>query len=656
MGSVLPALLLLLFSTWCGTWGGAADGARSVVAHLVLLGLLALAGDFNPLRLSRWGNLLLGGLVFSVALSFLFSPVPRAGRVGVLLLPAFLAIPPFVERCWPDAQSRRRGLLAIAIVVGLVAGWALLDMWHFETRVTALPLGHHNLLAAWLVALLPISLLPWRDGGFSRVVAGGAGLLALAALVATRSLSGLMALGVVLVVAVAWRPKRATKWRPLGATLLALGLLALGWAGRSRLQAVLTGNDLSTDARRGYLEAAWRGASQRPLVGWGPGSVSWTLSSFLEPRPGVHPPDQVVADPHSLPFRLVYEIGGLGLALLVALGVVVLRTNTRFVPTGPSVRHAALLGLLGWGIASLAGRPLSAPALPLVAMMLLGMLQASRWQASELRASELEASPPRATRGLRGGMMATAMALAVFLAPADFAHLLYDRATAANSADQVDLLRRASRLDPDFPLYPIRLALLDPPEGSAEHGADLANGIAHFHLLAGLQAGEEDQDTARDAWLRACELNPLGALAPFHLALAAEDQDPRASVWAARALLADPILLAAEAWRQRPGLRDAALGELRGRDGVDPAWTQSLAKSLESIRRMGGPTRRVVLEMDGEDAASLSLHAFRRRPWPAYIDDIPLLADALPEIRVTALAKSRGAEAQLFLEPECGLP
>ena len=69
-----------------------------------------------------------------------------------------------------------------------VAAWALVAWRWFETPGASLPLGHHNLLAAWLVAPLPLAVLPWREGGAGRWLALVAGLLALAALVATRSL------------------------------------------------------------------------------------------------------------------------------------------------------------------------------------------------------------------------------------------------------------------------------------------------------------------------------------------------------------------------------------------------------------------------------------------------------------------------------------
>ena len=169
----LPALLLLLFSGWCGTFDGAARGAWTVAGHLALLAVVVAAGPAwrDPLRLGRAGNLLLLLFALATALAFYQSPVPRAGRVALVLLPAFVLIPAFVEQCWSDPDRRRHGLLALTATVGLIAAWSLAGWWWLDTPGASLPLGHHNLLAAWLVTLLPLALLPLT--GVGRVVGLG---------------------------------------------------------------------------------------------------------------------------------------------------------------------------------------------------------------------------------------------------------------------------------------------------------------------------------------------------------------------------------------------------------------------------------------------------------------------------------------------------
>ena len=627
----LPALLLLLFSAGSGTFTGAARGSWTLAGHLALIAVVLAAGrDWrDPLRLTRGGNLLLAVLALSVVLSFYQSPVPRAGRLGLVLLPAFLLVPAFVERCWTDPAARRRGVMAVTAVVAAVAAWSLAAWWWLATPGASLPLGHHNLLAAWLLALAPLAVVPWRDGGGARWLAGAALTLAVAALAASRSLSGLAALAVVLTVTLG---RRHRLW--LAAAVAALAAIPGTW---SRVADVVAGDDVSWLARQGYMEAAWRGFLERPLFGWGPGAAHWTLGRFLTPVPGVHPPGEVVADPHSWPLRIAYEHGLAGLLLGLAVAVVFLRARLSETPADPALRRAAYLALLGVAVISLAERPLAAPAVPLAALIGVGAL--------------LAAGPPRAAPAGRTPLLLAA-AMALLLAPADLAHLAYDRAVDEPEAEaQARLLRRAVRLDPSFPLYRARLALLGDDAGGARRAALDASGVAHLWLLAGaLQNGED----AGDALLKACALDPFAALAPLRLAAGAED-DPRAPQWMARALLAEPRLLAAPDLVEP--LLAAAIQELRRVDGLPSGWVDALAVAHGRVaRRRDGPLRRLALTMDGDGATALSLHSFRRWPWPAYLDAIPLYAEALLAIDLEAASRSRETEARVFTGRDCGLP
>ncbi len=408
---------------------------------------------------------------------------------------------------------------------------------------------------------------------------------------------------------------------------------------RSRILAVVTGEDASALARQGYLEAAWRGFAERPFFGWGPGSASWTLSRFLVPRPGAHPPDQVVTDPHSLPLRIAYEIGLAGLAPALALAVLFLWRRRTEEPADRALRRAAGLALLGFAVSALAGRALTAPALPLAAMLAVG--------------AALAAGPPRARAPARRPILA-ALAMALLLAPPDAAHLSYDRALVHEDPRARELLlRRAVGLDPSFPLYRARVALAERDAGEARRAAEMASGVAPFWLLAGVLAQERGEPRAVDALLEACELNPLGALAPFRLATGAGD-DPRAPAWAARALLAEPLLVAADELRQRPRLVAAAVAELHRRQAADGAWIEELAAAAEELRGASAPARRLVLAMDGDGATALSLHAFRRLPWPAYLDEVRIRA-AASETPLAAAARTRRTDDRVFQGPGCTL-
>ena len=144
----------------------------------------------------------------------------------------------------------------------------------------------------------------------------------MAALVAGRSLAGLLGLAAEAALLLVWAPRTARWRRPA-----AVGSRRPWCWERSRLQAPrlarsCAGADPSVRARLVYSAAGWRGFLARPLLGWGPGSTAWTLAAWLRPEPGVNPPGEVVAELHSLPLRLLYELGVTGTAL--ALAVVVL--------------------------------------------------------------------------------------------------------------------------------------------------------------------------------------------------------------------------------------------------------------------------------------------------------------------------------------------
>ncbi len=621
-----------------------------MAGHLALLAFIAAAagGWRDPLRLGRGGRLLLAALAISAAASCYLSPVPRAGRVGLTLVPALVLVPAVVERCWSTADRRRRGLQGLSLVVAGIAAWALGSWWWPATPGASLPLGHHNLLATWLVTLLPLALHPWRHRGGARLLAAGAGLLAVAALLATRSLTGLLAAGVVGGVAAL-----GSRRRGLGLLLAAGGLLAviLLPPARARISEIAAGTDPSALARRGYLEAGWRGLRERPIFGWGPGAASWTLSDFLVPVPGGHLPDQVVTDVHSLPLQCGYELGLSGLLLSAGVGLVFLRRRLREMRSArePALARAALLGLLGLAVASLGGMPLAVTALPLAAMLAVGAL--------------LAAAPRPPSTAARWPPLVLVLVLAVLLIPVDLAHLAYDRArTAATTAASARHLERAVGLDPAFPLYRMRWAACErertesSPElaRQARTAARAAAGISPLWLLAGVLGQETAQPWSEQALLRACRLNPLGALAPFRLA-SGQPTDPRAPQWAGRALIAEPLLLAAVDWQERRPLVDAAVRTVSAGEGVERSWRRAFEEQAAVSAGAGGPTRRLVLEMDGEGATAFSLHAFRRMPWPAYLVEVTLSAELVHEIDLVAATRLRSTDARIFDRQHCGL-
>jgi O-antigen ligase len=627
MLSFLPALAAVLSGVWCGTFFGGASWAGSTAAAVLPLILLATAGveAGDPLRLGRAGRLLPAALWIASAASAWASPVPRAGRVALILLPAYLALPGTVARCWSREAGRRLGLRALSGAVGAVALLSFAGLLWLHTERTSLPLGHHNLLAAWLLILLPLSLLPAWETGRWRFLGWGSGLAGVAAVLASRSLLGIAALAIEVLAVVLFliipenRRDRGSAGKTGGLVLLllvALVALVAGAVAGPRAWRILSGSDLSTAARAVYYRGGWEGFLARPILGWGPGSVPWTIARVLHPRPGVNPASEVVGELHSLPLQLAYELGITG--LLLAVGLVVLfifrrLTGRRAAPDRPLLA-AGLLGLLGAVVASLGSASLAITALPLAAAVAAG--------------ATLAGEPPREPAGASGGGRWPARAYGaialLLLSPILLASYHYGQAVHGSSPQATrDHLARAVALDPAFPLYRARLGWLlarsaaGPGADLARQAAEEASGVGPLWLAAGVLALGAGQPAAPPAQAEACALDPLSPFAPYFLAVAAP-RSPDASSYAAHALLAEPRLLAATFWDRHPRLLAATLREVVSRPGIDRGWQDALLAAAGRLPSPAGPGERgwLALEIDQDPSRSLSLYAFRRPPWP----------------------------------------
>src|SRR5262249_18976205 len=197
---LLPALLAALSGVWCGTFAGGAGWAGSAAAVALPLVLWVAAGEerdpLDPLRLGRAGRLLPAALWIARAASARASPLPPAGGFALVLLPPSLALPGAVAAGWPAERARRVGLRALS---GVVGGVALLSFAGIALRHTvraSLPLGHHNLLAAWLLILLPIAILPARERGGWRGLGWASGVVGATAVLASRSFLGIVGLAI----------------------------------------------------------------------------------------------------------------------------------------------------------------------------------------------------------------------------------------------------------------------------------------------------------------------------------------------------------------------------------------------------------------------------------------------------------------------------
>ncbi|HVS63307.1 MAG TPA: O-antigen ligase family protein [Thermoanaerobaculia bacterium] len=688
---LFPAGVLLLFSEWSGTLWSGAQAIPSSLGWLTAGGLCLIARHrardlFDLGGRAAWMPLIFGLLVVA---SLATSSVARAGMTGVLVLPLLLALPAAITACWRDERERSLGVAAIAGVLALVSLHAAIAHLRMGTERAALPLGQHNLLAVWLVLLLPVVLVPALEPGWRRPLALGAAAMALVVLGLTGSLAGVVGWLVEVVVLVVALRRTVGAERPSATRWVLPALLLVGVAGLAsmtpRLLAILGGADSSMLARVGYLRAAVRGFIERPVLGWGPGSSAWLLSEHLRPVPGIHPPYEVVTDAHSLWFDLLFELGVAGagaLLVLVALFVARRLGELRRLPAGPAAvrRWASVASILGGGICLLGAGAFDVAALAVAAAIPLAL----GLQSAEARPSTAAASPR--------WFVWLVVACLVALLPSRIAHWHFDRfvavggevrvasreaaAEAASGGDAavppvVDRgaarasagsrhLARAVRLDPAFPLYRFRQALEAGSAGATDglrSSALAARGIGIFWLLTGARAGQAGEPGHRADLERACDLDPLGALAPFVLAVLAPGEADAAERLA-RALLAEPRLAAAARLEDIEELVEDALVVIEQLDRVPLGWRAAMVDEIRAALAIPlGETREAIdltLELDSLGSTSLSLYAFRRRPTRLPVLSVQLARERA--IRITApgalALPETGAEV---LAPGCRL-
>ncbi len=690
---LLPAVLLAFFAAWCGSLGGASTAAGGLAAEVALVavaaGFLALLGGrrLPPLPLAAWASLATPPAVLIV--QGCAAPGAAWGR-GTALVQALalgLALPRLVAACWSEPrpghgpQGVRHGVAAVAVVLLGISAWALGDWLLAGALRPALPLGHHNLLAAWLVIVLPLAAVGLRERGVARGLAAAACAAGLAALLASRSLAGAMALALEAALACLWLPAYR-RWITAAALAgLALpGLLLYG----PRLANLATGADPSLAARATYWRAGWQGFLERPLLGWGSGSVPWTLPEHLVPRPGINPPSEVVGTLHSLPLELAYELGAVGLLAIVAAFFVFSRDRLRrrAQAADPALLTAALVSLAGAAACGLTESWLAVTAVPVALTVACGAALAATGEragpaqtdARQTGATQPDAtqpepgtpSPPcsRPLRGLLLASLAAAGLLAFALVPAlrrFQAKRHYQEARLAASVEEGCAgLRQAARLDPAQPLYRARLAWCgegDP--GMAYAAAVEARGLGILWASAGALALSQPAGLGHEAegmLRRALALDPLAAPAPYLLAVA-DPSRPDAALCGARALLAEPRLAAAPLFAQHPDPAPMALAhEVRRAilawPGIDPGWREAMAELLARPVADEGGAAALGLGFDDLQGGA-SLYAFRLPPWRAEWFSVPVDATRLAAITIPPAAVLPSSQASAFPQESC---
>jgi len=370
----------------------------------------------------------------------------------------------------------------------------------------------------------------------------------------------------------------------------------------------------------------------------------------------VNPWGETVGELHSLPLQLAYELGAPGflLALATAGWFAVRRLGERRAAADRGLLRAALCGLAGGAVAFLGTASLAVTALPLAVAAAAGAALAGG------------GDPARSDGSVRsvGSVRSYAAVAAVALSPFLIAQALYDRALVADQAGERALARRrleqAVGLDPAFPLYRLRLAFLETGGAERSAAAELAlraaedgDGLAALWTTAGILGQTARRPWAPAALQTACSLDPLSPFPPW-FGMLADPAGPRAARQGAHALLAEPRLAAALFWQRHPELLARALDEVRAWPGIDAAWTRTLLAEVPPPGGWTGERQWLTLTLDVDPSASVSVFAFRRRPWPAEWPVVPLAAGALEKLRRIGPATSMpGAPETSFAPSIC---
>ena len=352
-GLLRPADLVLLRLEWLS--GGVLvllltglplftrGGLSLVIAAVALLWLLwSLCSPPEEIgAISGWLLLILGIAVLTTG----FSPVPMAAAKGLLKLLSYLSVYALIRKllaCNPSWWDR---LLAGLLSGGLLSSVLALRQLYASTEELARwadpnsistgtiriygPLGNPNLLAGYLLPLLPlaaVALLRWKGIG-SRLFAGTTLILGVAATVWTYSrggwigmLAGLATLMLLLILRTTrhWPPI----WRrllPLAVLLLAAALLTVAATKlepiRTRVASLLAGRgDSSNNFRINVWLAAIDMIQDRPWLGIGPGNAAFNSVYPLYQQPKFN-----ALSAYSVPLQLLVEMGLPG--LIAGLGL-----------------------------------------------------------------------------------------------------------------------------------------------------------------------------------------------------------------------------------------------------------------------------------------------------------------------------------------------
>lgn len=551
---LLPVLALLIGIWRCGTWRLPPTTLLTGMILLVLgAGVSAWLSPFSAASLPRlWPTL--GGAALYLWLHHRWS----AGA--------------------PLAATRRESAARLLAAAGALLAVTSLVLWSrgqwplpWSDR-NAVPFGHSTYTGGAMVLFLPwLGLQAWLTQGTRRFGWLAATAVAMVVLASTSSRGAVLALafvgcagaGVTVLIA---------PWSRRQKILLAAGVLVVGAIvvlTNPRLRELVVHRQWGESSRESnaqrfaMLDAGWRLGLERPLAGWGPGTVPL---AYPRVRAALDGGTENVLQLHNTPAQVWATTGLPGIAALALLVAGTLATLLR-APRTP-VTFAAGASLAGYGIVALTDHQLDVPVFAATAATGLALLTAAAHSASR------HVIP---TASLRAAACAPPGLLVLFAAPATWndlhARQCYDSALAAlgrgDGAGYLRQLDAATRAAPHDSFFEHRAAawLLEQRgatpaparqsalarDAAARLERSLATGaheeFAHFNL-GWLKLDRGEGTAATRHFTRAAQLVPDKGGVYFGLGLAHEAAGNRAAAIRAFALewVNDPRAATSPAW------------------------------------------------------------------------------------------------------------
>lgn len=332
-----------------------------------------------------------------------FSPVPIAAAKGLIKLLSYLGVYALLNQllrqrsAWWDrlvAALLSGGLLSSVLALRQLygpteelAGWADPNSVADGTIRIYGPLGNPNLLAGYLVPILPLALVAlvrWRGWG-QRLFAGSTLVLATAATLFSYSRGGwlgmLAALGVVLLLVLLRRIRHwPGLWRrllPLALLLVAVALIAIAATQvepiRTRIASLLAGRgDSSNNFRINVWMASLAMVHDRPWLGIGPGNAAFNSIYPLYQQPRFN-----ALSAYSVPLEILVETGIPGLIATAGLSWCSLRRGVAgLTGEGPQAlpRLACLAAIAGLAVQGVTDTIFFRPEVQLIGMFCLASL------------------------------------------------------------------------------------------------------------------------------------------------------------------------------------------------------------------------------------------------------------------------------------------